>query len=144
MNVIRTDVAKLQTLGFVGLWEVREQILNHDQCTRWTIRLGGAYADLMRMKAAGKVVPAVLLMEILDLEKKLPCKYNRKLARLLAMAFNDGYVVLLTEAMPSDFHGDSSPRSHRCESDKEKPYVNTIQYLCNNMQFHISVVAKRI
>jgi hypothetical protein len=144
LNVIWTNVADLQTLGFVGLWEVREQILNHDQCARWTISLGGAYAGLMRLKAAGTAVPDDLLVEIRDLEKKLPYRYNRQLARLLAMAFNDGFVVLLTEAMPSDFHGDWSTRCHRCESAKEKTYDNTIQYLCNNMQVLISVVAKRI
>ena len=85
------------------------------------------------MKATGTVVPDDLLIEIRDLEKKLSYKYNRKLARLLALAFNDGFVVLLTEAMSSDFHGDWSTRSHRCESEKEKPYVHTIHHSYNNM-----------
>ena len=86
------------------------------------------------MNAAGTVIPDDLNIKTRDLEKKLPCKFNRLLALLLAWAFNDGFVVLLTEAMPSDFHGDCSTRSHRCEPEKTVPYVNTVRYLCNNMQ----------
>jgi hypothetical protein len=65
------------------------------------------------MKFAGTVVDDVVLGEIRDLETKLRCQFNRKLARLLALVLNDGYVVLLTEAMPSTFDCDWSNQSHR-------------------------------
>jgi hypothetical protein len=86
------------------------------------------------------VIPDDLIVEIRDLEKKLTCPFNRKLAHLLVLTFNDGFVVLLTELMSTDFDGDWFRLSHRCESGKRKPYVNTIQYLHNNKHFHISVV----
>jgi len=72
------------------------------------------------MNASGTVIPDDLLSEIREAESKLPCPFNRKLALLLALALNDGFVVLLTEAMSADFDGDSSMHSHRCE------YENTI------------------
>jgi hypothetical protein len=74
----------------------------------------------MRLNALGTVLPEELLSEIRDAEAKLPCPFNKKLALLLALALNEGFVVFLTEAMPADFDVDSSLRSHRCE------YENTI------------------
>ena len=109
-----------QVLGTVGLWEVRQQIPDHPDVTRRTILLAGLYLRRIRLLASGKVIPKELLSEIRDAEANLPCPFNRKLALLLAKALNDGFVVLLTEAMPADFDGDSSLRSHRCE------YENTI------------------
>jgi hypothetical protein len=107
-----------QVLAFVGLWEVRQQILDHHEYTRRTISLAGAYARRMRLDAAGTVIPDDLFCEIREAESKLPCPFNRKLAFLLALALNDGFVVMLTEAMPADFDGDWSIRSHRCEYEK--------------------------
>ena len=54
------------------------------------------FVRLMRMKVVGTVIPDDLIVEIRDLEKKLSCPFNRKLARLLVLTFNDGFVVLLT------------------------------------------------
>ncbi len=96
------------------------------------------------MKVAGTVIPDDFLVEIRDLEKKLTFPFNRKLVHLLTLTFNDDFVVLLTEDIPTDFDGDWSHRSYRCESEKKKPYTNTIQYLRNNKQFHISTVDSRI
>jgi len=113
-----------QVLATVGLWEVRQQIVDHPDCTHRTILLAGLYLRRIRLNASGKVIPEELRSEIRDAEANLPCPFNRKLALLLARALNDGFVVLLTEAMPADFDGDSSLRSHRCE------YENTMSIRC--------------
>ena len=86
----------------------------------------------MQMKTVGMVIPDDLIVEIRELEKKLSWTFKRKLVRLLGLTFNDGFVVLLTKVLKTDFDGDWYLRSHRCESEKKKPYVNTIQYLSNN------------
>ena len=110
----------IQILVCVGLAEDREQILDHHVYTHWTICLAGLYARVMQMKFAGTVVDDAVPGEIRDLETKLRYQFNRKLARLLALTLNDGYVVLLTETIPATFDCDWSNQSHRCEPGKNR------------------------
>ena len=102
-----------QVLTLVGLAEVAGQILNHHTITRSTIRLGGLYALLMRMRSGDLVFDDNVLGQIRELENSLRCPFNRKLARLLALAFSQGFFIILTEAMTSQFDFDWSSKSHR-------------------------------
>jgi hypothetical protein len=102
-----------QVLALVGLAEVAGQILNHHDITRSTIRLGGLYALLMRMRSGDLVFDDTVLRQIREAENSLRCPFNRKLARLMALAFSQGFFIVLTEAMPSRFDFDWSSKSHR-------------------------------
>ena len=132
-------VPSYQILALVGLAEVAGQILNHHEITRWTIRLGGLYALLMHTRSGGLALDDDVLGQIRDLETSLRCPFNRKLARLLALAFSQGFFILLTEAMPSQFDFDWSSKSHRCKPRKAPRCFHRNSSFCSKYIAHTGI-----
>jgi hypothetical protein len=75
------------------------------------------------MKTVGMVIPDDLIVEIRELEKKLSWTFKRKLVHLMGLTFNDGFVVLLTKVLKTDFDDDSIFQSWTRGSNKMRMWT---------------------
>ena len=100
----------------IGLQDVKHQVQER--------REQGTDHLALTLELAGlQVVQSMCPKELFDdsalpdrqdtLLQKLPCAYNRKLARFSEKLLLSGVIVVFGEVFPLDFDGDATPRRHK-------------------------------